>query len=236
MLDAVSNTSGCRTIAIFDLDRTLTRRGTWTPFLWSILRRRPARWPAALVLATAYLGCALGLIDRKRLKDVGLGVAAGGLDRARIAAFAGVFAERILACGLRPGAVATIDRHRRAGDRLVLATASLDLYAEPVAAALGIDTVVCTRSSWSAGKLRIAGGNCYGPVKLAALEAALAGKRGDRRIVAYSDDVSDLALLEWADHGVAVHPGRGLRGRAPARGIEIADWQSAQLMRGHDAR
>ena len=235
MPGAASRARRHRTIAVFDLDRTLTRRGTWTPFLWSVLRRRPARWPGALVLAPVYVGCALGLVGRKRLKTVGLRVAAGGLDRARIAAFAAAFAERVLAGFLRPGAAEAIGRHRRAGDRLVLATAALDLYAKPVAAALGIDTVVCTRSSWSAGGPRIEGENCHGPVKLAAVEAALAGARETCRIVVYSDDLSDLALLEWADRGVAVHPGHGLRGRAPSRGIEIADWRCARLPPGHEA-
>ncbi len=225
-----------RTIVVFDLDRTLTRRGTWTPFLWFVLRGRPARWPGILVLAPAYLACALGLIGRKRLKALGLSVAAGGLDRTRIAALAQAFAARVLARELRPGARQAIGRHRREGDRLMLATAALDLYAEPIAAALGIGTVVCTRSSWSEGGLRIERKNCYGPDKLAAIEATLAGERAGYSVIAYSDDVSDLPLLEWADSGIAVHPNRGLRECAPACGVEIADWRVAAPVRGHDAR
>ena len=161
---------------------------------------------------------------------------ASGLDRARIAALATAFAERVLDRFLCPGAAEAIAGHRRAGNRLVLATAALDLYAEPVAAALGIDTVVSTRSSWSAGRLGIEGANCYGPAKLAAVEAVLAGVRDNSRIIAYSDDLSDLALLEWADRGVAVHPRRGLRDRAPACGIEIADWRGAERRPGRGMR
>ena len=42
----IGNNMGCMTyamqrLAIYDMDKTITRRATWTPFLASYARRRP---------------------------------------------------------------------------------------------------------------------------------------------------------------------------------------------------
>ena len=58
-------------LAIYDMDRTVTRRPTYTPFLLhAALRLAPWRLllaPAVLIVSLVYL---LGLVDRGRLKEI----------------------------------------------------------------------------------------------------------------------------------------------------------------------
>ncbi len=214
--------------AIFDLDRTITRRATYTPFLLSVARRRPGTFRHLFAIATAALCYKLGLTSRKRLKEVMLGAVLAGASRPEVAEFAAAFVERWSRSGLRPAATSAIAAHRAAGDYLVLATASFDFYAELFAARLGFDYVVATRSDWDdCGRLsgRIAGENCYGAAKLEAIRAALPRLRADYRVLAYSDHHSDAPLMRWADQAIAVAPSRQLKAIAAAEGFEVRDWR-----------
>ncbi|MBM3927240.1 MAG: HAD-IB family hydrolase, partial [Sphingomonadales bacterium] len=57
-------------LAIYDMDKTITRTPTWTPFLAFAMRRR-ARWRLALLPWAAIAGLAYGakIIDRAKLKQ-----------------------------------------------------------------------------------------------------------------------------------------------------------------------
>jgi HAD superfamily hydrolase (TIGR01490 family) len=214
-------------VAIFDLDRTVTRRGTYTPFLFAVACQQPSSFrhlPAILAATAAYK---TGSLSRGRLKEVMLTRVMGAMTRAEVAAHASRFVDDEVAVRLRPGAVAAIDAHRRAGHRLILMTASFDFYAELFRAALGLDSVIATRAEWDhADRLtgRIIGENCYGDAKLRALAAAEPGLAGRCRVIAYSDHHSDAPLLAVADEAVAVNPSRRLRRLASERGYRIADW------------
>lgn len=82
-----------------------------------------------------------------------------------------------------------------------MVSASLDLYLEPTAAALGFDDLLCT--SPSANHLvfdgGLAGKNCRGPEKVSRLRNLL-GNLADFEIYAYGDSAGDRELLEKADH------------------------------------
>lgn len=58
-------------LAIYDMDKTITRAPTWTPFLIHAARSR-APWRLALLPAAALagIGYTLKLIDRARLKEI----------------------------------------------------------------------------------------------------------------------------------------------------------------------
>ena len=56
--------------AIYDMDRTVTRRATYTPFLLHCaLRRAPWRLLLLPVVAASMIAYAVKLIDRGRLKE-----------------------------------------------------------------------------------------------------------------------------------------------------------------------
>ena len=217
-------------LAIYDMDKTITRRPTWTPFLRAWARAHPARLaglaatagPVALYLARR--------IDRARLKEMTQGLVMGrSVDRAAAARVAESFAAAIAGAHVFDDARARIAADRAEGYRVVLATASYDFYVRPIAAALGIEDVIATPSTVEGDRLvaRIAGENCYGEAKLRMIRAWMNAHgiaREDAHVRFYSDHFSDAPTLDWADEPFAVNPHRKLRALAEARGWPILHW------------
>jgi len=220
-------------LAIYDMDKTITRTATWTPFLRHALQGRSA-WRLALLPAAALAGAGYGLklLDRGQLKEATQRLLIGrSMTPARARALAEDFADQLLRTGLFGGAVERIEADRRAGYRLVLATASWRFYVEAIAERLGFDAVIATNSRHDArGHLlsSIEGENCYGPVKLRMIENWLAEQgiaRGDAHVRFYSDHVSDAPTLAWADEPFAVNAHGPLRRLATEKGWPILDWE-----------
>jgi HAD superfamily hydrolase (TIGR01490 family) len=220
-------------IAIYDMDKTITRAPTWTRFLrFAVARHRRWRallWPVAGIAAIAY---GAKLIDRGGLKETTQRWLLGSrLAADRADALAAGFADRELAGGLFDDALAQIAADRAAGYRLVMATASYEFYARAIAERLGFDDVIATgseRGPDGAVLARIAGENCYGAAKLRMIEAWFADRsiaRADAHVRFYSDHVSDAPALGWADEGFAVNPHAPLRMLAEKRGWTILDWR-----------
>jgi len=217
-------------LAIYDMDKTITRRATWTPFLASYARR--GRWGVLSLLATlGPVGLYLAKrIDRARLKEMTQALVMG--RRAKLEAVAEAaerFGGRVVTDDVRSDTRARIADDQAAGYRVVLATASYDFYVRPIAAALGVADVIATPSTVEDDCLvaRIAGENCYADAKLRMIEAWMAGQgiaRDDAHIRFYSDHVSDAPTLCWADEPFAVNPHAKLRTLAEKKGWPILDW------------
>lgn len=217
-------------IAIFDLDGTLTRRASFLPFVLFVLERRATRLVAVPRMLAAGALFGLGLLHRDRVKQLIWRQILAGLSRAQAEELAADFARRWAATAVRPGARAALARHRAAGDRIVVATAAMDLVAAPFAAALGVTEAVATRTRWSnTGQVApgFDGPNCRGPEKLARVQAALGPDCDAAGVVAYSDHQDDLPLLAWAGAGVAVNPDPAFAKVAAARGFAVVDWDVA---------
>ena len=219
-------------LAIYDMDRTVTRRATYTPFLLHCaLHHAPWRLlllPFVLLSMLAYVG---RFIDRAKLKEINHWLLLGGhIHPKDLQPLVDRFADRQVAANIRPGARQTIARDKAEGRRVVLATASYRLYADAIAERLGFDDVIGTGSIVGLDErvhAKIAGENCYGPAKLRMIadwveKSGLKDTHGHVRF--YSDHVSDQPAFEWADEAVAVNPHGKLRRLAEQRGWEIADW------------
>ena len=217
-------------IAIFDLDRTLTTRGVFMPFALHLAARRPRRLVALPELLLAGALYRLKLRERDAVKALIWRRMLAGLSRDAAMALGDAYGRRWAATALRRQAADVVARHRQAGDRLLLATAAMDLVAEPFGQALGFDEVVATRTGWTVDD-QVAdafdGPNCYGEEKLRRVLEALGAEADPARAVAYSDHVTDLPLLAWAGEGVAVNPHPPLAEAAAAHGLEIQDWDVA---------
>lgn len=219
-------------LAIYDMDRTITRHGTFTPFMiHAALRRQPWRLifvPFALLVMLAYVA---KLIERKKVKEYNQAMLLG--RNVRIASVKGVvdsFADKVVAHGVYQGAIARLAEDKAAGRRLVLATASSRLWVEAIAERLGMDDVIATNSIKGLDdyvSARIDGENCYGPAKLRMIQAWMEAeglRREDCRIRFYSDHKSDAPVLEWADEPFATNPHAGLREMAKRRGWPILEF------------
>jgi HAD superfamily hydrolase (TIGR01490 family) len=217
-------------LAIYDLDRTLTRHATYTPFLLHCaLRQAPWRLLLLPLVIASMLAYAARLIDRARLKEINHRLLLGHRRRPHeLKPLVDSFAERTIAANIRPGARRAIARDKADGRRIVMATASYRLYADAIGGLLGFDDVIGTGSIIGLDErvhAKILGENCYGPAKLRMVEDWLdkSGlKRGHVRF--YSDHASDAPAFEWADEAIAVNPHARLRKLAAERGWAIEDW------------
>jgi HAD superfamily hydrolase (TIGR01490 family) len=218
-------------LAIYDMDRTVTRRATYTPFLLHCAARRaPWRLMFLPLVILSMLAYAARLIDRGRLKEINHRLLLGHVHPRELKPLVDSFAERQVAANVRPGARAALARDKAQGRRLVLATASYRLYADAIAERLGFDDVIGTGSLIGLDErvhAKIAGENCYGPAKLRMIaewveKSGLTGAHGHVRF--YSDHVSDQPAFEWADEPVAVNPHGRLRRLAEQRGWAVEDW------------
>ena len=221
-------------LAIYDMDRTVTKRATYTPFLvHCALRRAPWRLLLLPLVLLSMLAYAARLIDRARLKEINHRLLIGSpIHPNALMPLVESFAVKQVATNIRPGARRAIARDKAQGRRIVLATASYRLYADAIAKRLGFDDVIGTGSVIGLDDrvhAKIAGENCYGPAKMRMIsdwvqQSHLKGGHGHVRF--YSDHVSDRPAFEWADEPVAVNPHGKLRLLAEERGWAVEDWGS----------
>lgn len=202
-----------RGLVIFDLDYTLTKRGTWGRFVWMNVKLRPHIWLPLLISAgLTQWRYKQGHLPRIRVKQAMMRWAMVGRTRAQMTAAAEKFAEREVSSGLKPGAIKTFNAHQEKGDAVMIASAAVDILVAPISRRLGVSYFVATDMAWDAqGQLHgeFASANCYGAEKLARIKALIAQSpelNGLRPLVAYSDSKADLPLLEFCEQGVAVDP------------------------------
>jgi HAD superfamily phosphoserine phosphatase-like hydrolase len=215
------------------MDRTITRRATYTPFLiHAALGLAPWRLILAPIVALAMLAYLAGLIGRGRLKEVNYRLLVGrGIAPERLEPVIQSFADEQVATNIMPGALASIAADRAAGRRLVMATASYRLYAAAIAQRLGFKDVIATETGLdSEGRIvaRIEGSNCYGDSKLAMIQAWLEREGLEREAVHirfYSDHVSDAVVHRWSDEAVAANAHDRLLRVAEEEGWEVVDWR-----------
>lgn len=220
-------------LAIYDMDRTITRAGTYTPFLmYAALRLAPWRLVFAPLVPLVMLLYAMKIINRARLKEWNQRLLLGPhIHPAELKPITDGFARRTVELNVYPHAIERIAADKADGWRTVLATASYRLYVEAIADAVGMDDVIATNSIIGLDArilARIDGENCYGPAKLRMIEAWLNTQgidRKDAQVRFYSDHASDAPVLEWADQPFAVNPHDKLRRLARRRGWEIIDWR-----------
>jgi HAD superfamily hydrolase (TIGR01490 family) len=216
-------------VAVFDLDGTITRDDTLRLLLRRGMARGPARPWAAVGLPSAWRAAQRDVAARGAFKACMLNIAFGGRTRAWLAPLIDGFVRDLLAENVKPAARAAIDRHRAAGHLLLLASASPDLWVQPIGAALGFDAVLCTRLAWDGDRFagRLDGPNLLHAEKAAAVSRWMAKNAADATPhAAYTDHHHDLPMLLLAEHPVAVDPTPALAAEARARGIPIEHWSN----------
>ena len=213
-------------IAIFDLDRTLTKRGCFTPFILYVAIRRPHRLLSFHRIILAALCNIVGVYQRGDIKLLMWREVLGGLPREEAESLGNSFAKIWIQNTLRRQTKKNIKKHQKAGDRLILATAAMDIIADPIGRTLGFDEIISTRTHWTAeGRVsgNFDGRNCYGEEKLRRVKLTL-GDLAPSKTSAYSDHITDLPVLLWAENGIAVNPHRPMRDAAGRHGLRIEDW------------
>jgi phosphoserine phosphatase len=135
-------------LVVFDLDGTITRRDTLAGYVFGFAWRRPWRLLGYLGIVPTLLRFALRRADHGELKGRLIRAVMGGASQDDIRTWTAIWVPRLIAHGVFPEALAAIAQHRAAGDRLVLMSATVDLYVPELAAALGFDAHVCSQVAW----------------------------------------------------------------------------------------
>ncbi len=218
-------------IAIFDLDYTLTKRGTWGRFVVKNVKYRPWLWlPLAISAGITQWRYKRGKIPRIRVKKAMMRWSMTGKPQDEMQRLALEFAASEVETGLRPGAIKALNHHRKRGDTIIIASAAVDLIVAPIAEKLGISLWVATNMKWNAGKLApdFSSANCYGAEKLERVKLLFAQnpelKQNNTIITMYSDSYSDLDILRFSDNGIAVNADRKLREAAKHENFDVVEW------------
>ena len=219
-------------IAIYDMDKTITRKATYGLFIAHVIGAyRPWRVVLVPLMAFAALSYALRLVDRSRLKEWNLRLLLGSrINRDSANRMADSFAAETIKSNILAGACEQIAADKAAGYRIIIATASFRLYAEAIAAHLGIADVIATDLVALDGTTllpRIEGSNCYDAAKLDHVRRWMAQKgldRADCHIRFYSDHVSDAPCLAFADEAFATNAHGALRHVAKRQGWKLLNW------------
>jgi phosphatidylglycerophosphatase C len=215
-------------LAVFDLDGTITRHDTLARYVLGFLWRRKCwRLPALLLVVPALLGHALGRTDRGALKSAFIRATLGGCRRQELEAWTASFVDRLLAKGCFPQALEAIGTHARAGDHLVLMSASPDLYVPAIARALGFKEVICTGVRFDGERLSgtLTTANRRGEEKARCLQA-LRRRHPGVPAVAYGNAASDLPHLKLVEQGVLINGSVAARREALRAGITCTHWAS----------
>ncbi len=223
----MSNIDKNSTVAVFDLDGTLTWHDTLLPFLARYIASRPARLWRLWRLPGAILAYLRSGADRGVLKGRVIRMALSGDSRLHIDAWARQFVAAMQSRGVfRPAALRVLQQHRQAGHHLVLMSASPDIYVPQVGKMLGFEQTVCTQVSWQDDRLdgTLRGKNCLGQEKLRQLEM-LRARYPEATFVAYGNSKGDLVHLREVDQATLVNASRGARQTARRCGISVDDWR-----------
>lgn len=210
-------------LAVFDLDGTLTRHDTLLPYVLGYLRRHPwrlVRLPCLLIPAMRFLFD----FDHGAIKGSFIHITLGGAPRSSLQQWSEQFVRRLLQSGLHSEARPTLERHRRAGERLLLMSASTDLYVPQISAALGFDECICTRVRWREDDRldgRLASANCRGEEKRRRLAAVLE-RDTPAAVSAYGNSRGDLSHLRLAQAAYLINGGPLLG--ADAAGVQRLRW------------
>ncbi len=135
---------------------------------------------------------------------------------------------------LLPASEALLEQHRKAGDFLLIITATNRFITGPIARLLGVDELLATELETVDGVYtgKMAGVPCFREGKVTRLQQWLERYNADNperpldmeNSVFYSDSFNDLPLLEQAGEAVAVDPDDTLRRIAGER-----DWRILSL-------
>lgn len=123
-----------------------------------------------------------------------------------------------------PSARELLEKHRSAGDTLLIITATNRFITEPIASELGVENLLATEPEIKNGRYtgQVTGTPCFKEGKVECLNQWLATTRNNLTDSwFYSDSHNDMPLLELVTHPVAVDPDDTLAQHAEMRGWPV---------------
>ncbi len=216
--------------ALFDFDGTLAPGDSIIPYLCYAWRR--GKLPLRRLAAAAWAGLMPLLLPQRYTNTWAKNQALSFLrDRPveEMDAFALEFYHQRLEKKLYPAGLKELRRLREEGYRVLLVSASPEVYMNAVGRALGVDAVLATPCGLSPDGKRytgLVGENCKGVEKSLRIAAYLAANHLEldwEQSRAYGDSFSDAPMLTLTATPVCVNPDAKLRDTLPQ--AEIVRWK-----------
>lgn len=207
-------------IAFLDFDGTLLTHDSGRICALPSLRRGLLGPRTGARLVSTFLLEKLGLRTRTQLQLAGF-ACYGGRTLDELRALMQELHDLHMRAHISPAMRARVDEHRRAGDQLVVITASAFFFAEPIVRELGLDHLLGTQVGFVDGRCTglVDGEIIEGAAKLAAARRHAEGRGVSLETCTfYSDHPADLPLLEAVGRAVVVGPHPGLARIAGERG------------------
>jgi HAD superfamily hydrolase (TIGR01490 family) len=206
-------------VAAFDVDGTLTTTDTFVPFLRSVAGHVGFAAAAASLAPLALLHL-LGRDQRDEIKSRLVHATLHDRPLDEVTRLGSEHGRRIERRWLRRDTLARLRWHQREGHRVVLVSASLRPYLDPLGSSLGVDAVLCTELDVAGAVVtgHLAGANCRGPAKRDRL-LAWAGGTKPAELWAYGNSAGDDDLLAMADHPVRIRRAAYV-GAVPLEGVD----------------
>ena len=211
-------------VAFFDMDGTLVRGQTpvlLVKFMW-----RAGAVSLVFLLGTGlwFFAYKLGLVKpTRRVREKAAGVFKGrSLEEVEVAMTR--FAQEVLVPRLNRQVVGALREHMAKGVRVVILSAALEPVVKALGRELGVEDCVGAACEISHGRYT---GRIDGPVPHANEKTRVAAGFMSRAGAlakdcwAYGDHDTDLPLLRWVGHPVAVNPHPGLLAAAQKAGWPI---------------
>ena len=185
-------------LALFDFDGTLTHSDMFTKFIrLSAQKRRFIVWGS--VILPFFIAYKAGLFPARVLRPMVAYINFKGREDKQVESLGAYYAQHIIPLHLRDKAMNKLQWHLDRGDKVVLVSASLDIYLKFWCNSMNI-TLICSEMERVDGQYsgHYLAGDCSGSTKAQKVKEQLT-LENYQKIYAYGDTHEDLAMLALAD-------------------------------------
>lgn len=181
-------------IAFFDFDGTLIKEDSFLLFVKWISSKKKYLF-GWMIIVSYYLFYKSGFITQQLFKEKVLKYFIKGRDQEEIKNYAKKFAEKIIEQKITKQAIKRLEYHENARDRIVVVSASLDLWLQPWCKIRKYD-VVCSIAEITDGRItgKLVGKNCIGEEKVIRIKKAYKLEEYSK-IYVYGDSENDRPML-----------------------------------------
>lgn len=188
-----------RNIALFDFDGTITLTDSYTPFIFKAIPKDRLK-KGKIWLAPYILGYKLKIIRGSVLRSKIFKLGFSDLDASDLKRQGLEYSQNHLPKLIRPEAMQRIQWHLAQGDKIVVVSASMDVYLQPWCKLYGLD-LLCSELEEKHGKVTgiYKNGDCSREVKK---QRILDNYDLDKyaSIYVYGDSIEDKEMLSLGTH------------------------------------
>lgn len=184
-------------LAVFDFDGTITNKDTFVDFL--LFTSGPIKFYfKMLLLSPLLIAYFLGFLKLEKIKTIMFKTFFRNISAETLSQLGENYADKRLPCLIRDNAMKRINWHKSQNHRVIIASASLDVYLSRWCKKTQLDFVATNLEI----KNNVITGNflrhCYGEQKLSMIKKLLLNETCEY-IYAYGNSSGDKELLQWAN-------------------------------------